>query len=68
MIALKNSWTAKAAFVAFLQMAGVKARHLRSRNAMRSMRCAVQNKGITLSAYISITNSVIPIFLLLETD
>ena len=29
-------------------MAGIRRRHLRSRNVMRSMRCAVQNKGITL--------------------
>ena len=31
-----------------LQMAGVKHRHLRSRNVMCSMRCVVQNKEITL--------------------
>ena len=31
-------------------MADAKRRHLRSRNVMRSIRCAVQNKGITLSA------------------
>ena len=48
MIVLKSSWTAKAAFVASIQMAGVKPRHLRSRNVMRSTRCAVKNKGITL--------------------
>ena len=48
MIALKSSWTAKAAFVASLQMVGVKRRELRSRNVMCSMRYALQNKGITL--------------------
>ena len=32
-------------------MAGAKRRHLRSRNVMRSMRCAVQNEGITWSTF-----------------
>ena len=49
MIALKSSFTTKAALAGSLQMAGVKRLHLRSRNVMRSMRCAVQNKGITLT-------------------
>ena len=31
-----------------LQMAGEKGRQLPRRNVLRSMRCAVQNKGITL--------------------
>ena len=37
-----------AAFVVSLQMDSEKRRYLRIRNVMRSMRCAVQNKGITL--------------------
>ena len=45
----KSSWTAKAAFVASLQMAGVKGRHLQSRNVTPSTSCALQNKRITLS-------------------
>ena len=48
MIALKSFLTAKA-FVVFLKMASEKRRHLQSRNVMRSMRCAVQNKGITIN-------------------
>ena len=49
MTALKSSRTTKAAFFASLQMAGVKRRYHGGRNVMRSMRCAVQNKGITLN-------------------
>ena len=38
----------KAAFVVSLQMASEKHCHLRSHNVIHSMRCAMQNKGISL--------------------
>ena len=61
MITLKSSWTVKVAFVAFLQMAGVKRRHLPSRNVMRSIRYTVQNKGITLNIFSLINIVKVPL-------